>query len=243
MKAIYKINLLLIILALTFQSCNGVSSNDIVKGDGNVTVMTHDVDGFNSIDLRGMFNVVLSASETEKVVFEADSNLHSHMTIEVKDNTLMVYTDRKSIYKPTKMNLHIYYVEIEEIVSGGASKIKSTDCIVADKLKFDLSGATDLNLELNVSELVTNASGASNLVFSGNAVSHDIDLSGAGSLKAENFSTVNTSINLSGAGSAHVFAAEALNANISGVGSVYYSGNPINKNFSKSGLGKIKSMN
>ncbi len=245
MKAINHIKVLsfFIVALFVFQSCDGVSSNNVIRGDGNIMEESFDVSAFNSIDLKGMFNVILTKSDVEKVIFEADSNIHECITVEVKGNTLMVYTDRKSIYKPNKMDLYIYYVDIADITSGGASKITSTNSMIADKLELDLSGATSMELELEVNELITNASGASDLVFYGNANTHEIILSGAGSLKAESFYTKTTTINLSGAGSAYLHADENLDASISGVGSVHYAGNPVNTKFSKSGLGSIKSIN
>jgi hypothetical protein len=233
---------LLILSLFMMQGCNLACSHNAVEGDGEVMSITHNVSGFNAIDLRGMFNVVLTPGDKEELLIETDGNLHELISVEVEENTLVVKTRRDRFIKPTKMNIHIYYIELNEISSGGASTISATACVEAQKLLIDLSGATNIELQLNVNELTTNASGASNILFTGNANVHEVSLSGAGKIKADKLLTNSTTINLSGAGSAYVFANDFLDAKISGVGSVYYAGDPDKKSIEKSGLGSVKKI-
>ncbi|MBS4012265.1 MAG: DUF2807 domain-containing protein [Bacteroidetes bacterium] len=247
MKTIAKIKLMsfaVVLIATLFalQGCNLACSRNAVKGDGNVLTVNYDVYDFKSIDIRGMFNVILAQGEKEQVVLETDGNLHELISVDVKDNKLIIKTTKEKFINPTKMNLYIYFKEINVISSGGACTISATSCIDAQYLSIDLSGATEINLELKINELTTNASGASNINFSGNANTHNIALSGAGKIKADNLFTNSTNIRLSGAGSAYVHADEYLDAKISGVGSVYYAGDPDKKNIEKSGLGSVSKI-
>jgi hypothetical protein len=234
--------LLLIMSLLMFQGCNLACSHNAIEGDGEVLGVTHNVSGFNAIDLRGMYNVVLTPGDKEELFIETDGNLHELISVEVEGNTLVVKTRRDRFIKPTKMNIHVYFIELNEITSGGASTISATASIEAQKFLIDLSGATNLELQLNVNELTTNASGASNILFTGNANVHAVSLSGAGKIKADELLTNSTTIKLSGAGSAYVFANDYLDAKISGVGSVYYAGDPDKKSIEKSGLGSVKKI-
>ncbi len=235
-------SVLIIASLLVFQGCNLACSRNAVKGDGNVLTVNYDVSDFNSIDIRGMFNVILTPGEKELVVLETDGNLHELISVDVNDNKLIIKTAKEKFINPTKMNLYIHFKEVYEICSGGASTISATSFIESQKLQIDLSGATEINLDLRINELTTNASGASNIHFSGIANNHNIILSGAGKIKADNLITNSTSIRLSGAGSAYIHADEYLDAKISGIGNVFYAGDPDKKNIEKSGLGSVSKI-
>jgi Putative auto-transporter adhesin, head GIN domain len=65
-------------------------------------------------------------------------------------------------------------------------------------------------------------------------------LSGAGKARCYDLMSENTSVDISGAGSAEVFASVALDADVSGAGSVRYKGNAARVNQQVSGAGSVK---
>lgn len=223
-------------------ACN-FSGNNVVRGDGDPVTQTYHISFFDNIEFTGAYNVVLTEGNEALVTIETDSNLHELLDVYVEQETLHISTKREQALRPTKMDVVIVYQELDRIEVSGACKITSNETLVAENMAFDLSGASDVELTLEVSSLSTQVAGAGNISFQGTANEHRIDLAGASNLAAQNLITQSTHISLSGAGSATVYASDQLNATLSGVGKISYYGNPADKHISKSGLGSIRSAN
>jgi len=135
-----------------------------------------------------------------------------------------------------------FYID-ENLRMPSFAYLSSDDPLISDKMLFDISGAADIDLALDVSSLQTKVSGAANIKFNGRAKKHNVRLSGASNIRAEELRSDNTDISLSGAGSAHIYASEKLEAALSGVGSIRYYGEPNNIKINKSGIGSIRAVN
>lgn len=228
---------------ILFSSCQ-FTSGEVTKGSGKMISKAHTVTFFDAIDLSGAYNVALSKGSTPGVSIETDDNLHELIVIETRDGVLSITSDRESILRPSRMDLFIVYTDdIKKITVSGACKLTSSEKLVSDQLFFNLSGASDLHLEVETESLMTKVSGAGNIHLFGTASRHRIELSGASNLNAKDLLTQETQISLSGAGSADVYASESLDASLSGVGKIQYHGDPKDKQINKSGLGSIRSAN
>ncbi|MFO7997866.1 MAG: head GIN domain-containing protein [Bacteroidales bacterium] len=230
---------LLFALTITCSQCS-FAEGRVIKGDGHVVTTTHQVTYFNALDLQGAFsNVQLIPGTDLMVTMETDQNLQDLFLIETTNETLQISSDRETILQPTSMHLTIIYPDLNKITIGGACKISSVGKIAAENLSLEISGAADLDLQVEVGFLRTQVSGAGNIVLEGLAEEHEIRLSGASNLNAANLATESTQVHLSGAGSASVNATTSLEANLSGIGKITYSGDPKEKIINKSGLGSI----
>ncbi len=230
---------MLIVSGLFLNACTFGSAN-VIKGDGNVVTRMHEVDYFNKLDIRGMFEVILIPGEGQPVIFETDENIQEYLKLRVRGNTLYVSTTEDAVFRSSKMVLHIPYPALQKISIGGACKLGSDAPVVAEELRLQVSGAADIELTVEAKQLTTKVSGAANIKLDGTVDEHRADLSGASNIRAEQLYTGNTRINLSGAGSAHVYASETLDVSLSGLGNIRYYGAPKNIKTSKSGLGSIK---
>lgn len=243
MKLIKLILSLAFIIALLFFAKNYIINDvNILKGNGNVITKMHDVEIFNNLVFKGHFDIFLIKGEKENILISADKNLHQHINIEQKNDTLHIYSDRDLILRPTKLYVEVTYTELKRIILAGASNLSADTTIKADSFNIDISGAASGKLDFDNNKLYTNVSGAANLTLTGKTISHKAFLDGASNLKAYNLSTKNTTINLIGAGSAKINATEELIASLSGVGSIKYTGNPESKKINVDGLGRIKSV-
>ncbi len=233
------LSMIILISGLFLFSCT-IGGSHVIRGDGNVVSTVHSVDHFENIDITGVFDVILEYGTDPVITLKTDENLQELIFIEVRGNVLHVGPTEDAIYNHTQMELHVVYPSLEQIHVGGACKLRANNPIYGDRLSFRVSGAADIDLEVNVNDLQTRVSGAGNLNFSGTTEKHNIMLSGASNLRAEELISKETRISMSGAGSAHVHASDRLQASLSGVGSIRYYGNPIDVKIDKSGLGSIK---
>jgi len=225
----------LIVISLLINAC--VNSID---GNGNVINETRKVESFNKIDISGGYEVVLNQGDIERLEIEIDENLIDYIKTNVKKNTLFIKS-KKNFGKTKAMKIYITVVNIKAIEVSGAIKLTNKGIYKGDKLKIDVSGAADIDLELKVEKLVMDMSGASETTLKGSSTNFKIELTGAGELDAEKFKTQHTSVEISGAGEAKVYAKKTLDIEVSGAGSIHYKGNPtITKDIS--GAGSIKEL-
>ena len=231
----YQRILILFVLIFSLYSCINT-----VDGDGNVVTEERTVNTFNKIDISGHFEVFIKQGKQENVEIETDQNLLQLIETETKKNTLYIKS-KEPIGNAKSLKLYITVVQIEDIDISGAVELISKGTIVSDELEIDISGAADVNLDIEVEQLSMDMSGASETSLKGKAKEFNIELSGASDLQAEKLKTQHTSIDISGAGNAKVFAKKTLNVEVSGAGSVQYKGNPkITKDIS--GAGSVKKL-
>jgi hypothetical protein len=209
-----------------------------IKGDGNVVKEERQVSGFTSLEVSGAFEVYLYQGKSESLTLEADKNLMEIIVTEVKGDKLHIYT-RENIKKATELNVYLTFEELEMIDISGAVSIEGEGMLEFDELYLDGSGASEINLEMNVKALHADFSGASEIELSGSAGSASFDFSGASELDAIDFEIKHCELDVSGAAEAKVNVSTNLEVNVSGAASVKYKGNP---NISKdvSGAGSIK---
>jgi len=208
-----------------------------VEGNGNVIKKTHELEEFTKIDISGMFEVELTQGDQVLVTLEADENLHDIIEIYVKNGKLRVSTTKK-IRDAEELKLHITYINLVDIDVSGAVEVRTMNQLKGDKLVIDGSGATELDLDVNVKSLDIDVSGASTTKLKGQASELSVDMSGAGELKAKKLETQIASLEISGAGSARVNVSDKLDISVSGAADVKYIGSPEIKQ-SISGAGSI----
>ncbi len=102
-----------------------------------------------------------------------------------------------------------------------------------------MSGAGEVEMDVDLGRIELDISGAGAVELSGTADEQDISMSGAGGYDGSDLISRICKISISGVGGAEVFVTEDLEATVSGIGGVSYSGNPANVHSDISGLGSV----
>lgn len=191
----------------------------MIEGNGIIKSEKREVSDFNSLDIRGSYEVEITSQQTTSLEVSGDSNILPLVTTEVRNGTLFIFSNNNFSTKNI-LKLKISASNIENFSSSGASRI-----VIAN---------------LNNERLDVNANGAGSTEIGGKTKDLYINASGAVNLNAKNLYSDNVNIDLSGASNVAVYAAEELNAKLSGVGNINYYGNPKVVNRNVSGLGLIK---
>lgn len=212
MKIKYLLALFLAVLLLSACNFRGV------RGSGDLDRETRTVENFKEIEVGGAFEVFIKVGENTSLEIEGDDNLLQYIRTRVKGDRLEIDT-RKNIRPKKDLVIRITTPELEKIISSGASTV-SVSNINSEVFKIILSGASSINLD-------------------GSTDKFRVEMSGAGSLDAYNLKAKDVDISISGACSADVYASEYLDAEVSGVGSIEYAGNPSKVNTNVSGVGSI----
>lgn len=175
------------------------------RRSGNVTSETRDVSGFTEVAFNGTGNLAIRQTGSESLTIEAEDNILPRLKTEVRNNHLTIEPNT-NIQPMETINYELTVKDLRALEVDGAGSIDASD-IKTDSLQVTTGGA-------------------GNISMTGEADSQDVDISGAGSYRAENLESKRAKIDLSGAGHAVVKVSDALEANISGLGSVEYIGNP-----------------
>jgi len=219
-----------IVIVLILNSCG-----PHVKGNGTVTKEKHKIGNKTNIDISGQFIVYIKQGKNSELVIETDENLHEYIDVSLEKNTIKVNT-AAYIVESEELNIYLTMPDVDNINLSGAVQLETEGKIKTDYLTIDASGATEIQLNVNVKRLNLEISGASESVLSGKAENVEIEARGACEIEAFKLSAKNMFIDISGAGSADVNAKKILDIEISGAGEIRYKGTPkITQDISGSG--------
>lgn len=123
---------------------------------------------------------------------------------------------------------------------SGACKIRMK-AKVAGNTKIDLSGASNIQGELEAADVIFNLSGSCSVDLTGSASDARIDAAGATNFKIGDFELKNATITSSGSSKITVNVSDQLKINSSGASSVQYKGSP-KIQMNTSGASKINSI-
>ena len=212
-----------------------------VHGSGHQISEDRKVGSFKAVSISGGFKVILKQDSSFAVKITADDNLLKYIRTEVNGGMLKVFTKR-NMCNSGEMTVYIGLRTLEELKASGAVEVESDGKITTHDLRFRLSGATKITMELNATDVTTKGSGVTELNLKGQASSHNIDLSGSGKVHALDFVVNTCNIETSGVGHSEVNVLNTLNVRSSGASEVKYRGNPTIRN-DKSGASSIEKVN
>lgn len=196
-----------------------------IKGSGNVIKEKREAKPFTQIKIDGVFNIYLTQGETEHIEVEADDNLLEYIKTDINNGILSIDTEQKlRIKKSHKSNVYITLKDISVIDFGGVGNIYCSSELILNTLQINNSGVGSIKLK-------------------GKAKEVSMINSGVGNIKATEFEVEYLDVKATGVGSIKVNATKELNASITGVGSVYYTGNPQSQHVDIDGIGKFKKIN
>ena len=209
--------------------------------DANAEV--RNVGSFNAIQLSNAFSVIITQGAEEGLAVSAgNSDDIQNIKTKVENGVLKIWydSDRKWSRNNTRLKAYIAVKNLEALKASGACDIKIEGTLNAQSLKIELTGASDVSGNMNVSgALQAHLSGASDLSISGMADNVEVDVNGASEVKAYNFTTSNCSIEASGASSVQITVDKELSAQLSGASSVRYKGTAVIKDIKTSGASSI----
>lgn len=227
---------------LALASCSSFSKKK-VSGDGNIQREIRKTGSFSSVAVSGALHLHLVQDPTNSVRVETDKNLLQYVQVQTVDGQLEIRTNDDYNLDPTEaIRVYISAPAFESIEASGACTIISDKMIITNTpMRISMSGACNLNLETEISKLVTTIAGSGEAEIRGRADSFEASIHGAGSIKALELTTQAASISISGSGDAAVTANQRLNVDISGSGDVKYKGNA-QVDQSISGSGSVKKI-
>jgi hypothetical protein len=235
----------LLVIAALLAGCGLDFNFAATKGSGKVVSESRSVSGFEAVSLSGVGELTITQGDSESLTVEAEDNILPHIITEVKDGTLIIRFDTvrwTDSFQPTKsIKFTLTVKDLAQLDISGAGSTDVGD-LKTESLSVDISGAGSLKIKnLEADDLQVNLSGAGSFDLAGKAARQTVTIDGAGSYNAGDLECQEASVTISGAGSATVWATETLDAELNGVGSIRYYGEP-EVTESVSGLGTVVSL-
>ena len=212
-----------------------------VRGNGNVTSIEHQVKSFSTLEIDGVFNVLIKQGEKESVTVETDENLHEYISIESNGNTLNVSTRKRITFrKKNRMNIYITIKDIGKLKLSGVGNVETEGTLRLSELDLRIKCVGNVTLKLEVDDLDARINSVGNIALSGKANNAEIDNSSVGNLNAFDLKNEVLDLKNSGVGRVEVYASKELAIKSSGVGNVYYKGDAVITDLNIRGVGKVK---
>lgn len=205
-----------------------------------------DVAYFHSVDSDIIGNVIFTQSDSSGVVAEGDEELVENLSVEVKDDRLILRDEKKAArklfgkFKSNKLTVRISSPTLKRIDSDGAGGITLEGKVITDRLEIDSDGVGNIEAsDLHCKYLRVDADGVGSVRLKGTGEKAILSSGGVGGIDAQHFQARDVVVELLGMGGIKCYASGEIELYGKGVGGITYYGDPDIKALDKTGVGKI----
>lgn len=210
------------LVLFAFSSCQKFAGNPISK---DFTIES----SYTELEVEDAFDVTVSDA-VDVITVTVGEKLMPKVVVEVVENTLKIHFKgvNHSNYGTDLKVVIPYNADLTSVELSGASEFHSEYGLEGEKVKIDLSGASDFYCDIEADEIEMDLSGASNIKGYVDATDLDLEMSGASTAILEGqVSTLE--IDLSGAsdikktinGTRYGLACDQCEGSVSGASNVY----------------------
>jgi hypothetical protein len=219
-----KIITVLVGLSFLLSACE---KDNTIMPSANVTTQDRTIVDYSGIEVSTAFTVDVTFSSTEeKIVIEANDNLHAYIDVIKSGNNLRIkLKDNINIHGNATLKAHITTGNtLEEIFVAEASLVTLNNQLDATDVTVSLAGASFLNGPITAQSITVFADGASNVTMQGTADTFTVNAAGASIVGTFDMIGQNADINLSGASNASITVNGIINLTASGASVLNYKG-------------------
>jgi Putative auto-transporter adhesin, head GIN domain len=198
---------------------------NVTKGSGKTMTDKRAVTGFDSLSLKGSFDVSLVQGAAEGVEVTGDDNIVPLIETRVDGNKLVISSKKGTSFSTRNpITIAVQAKNLNAIAVSGSGDVKANGLKV-DALGVSISGSGNVKLDgLQSSSLGVVISGSGDFSASGKATTQIISISGSGDVHTEKLEGTDVTVKIAGSGDAQVWAKNTLTASIAGSGDITYIG-------------------
>jgi len=215
----------ILFITLFFSSC-GVEMFNGIKGNNNVVTKDRSTTAeFSKIKVSNGLDVEIFQGNENKIILEADENLHDIIFTEIENGVLRIYSE-KSIWKAASKKVFVTVKNLNEINATSGSYLKNDSTFKADTLLVIATSGADINFAVKGNSITTVATSGADLKVSGYTNYHNATATSGASIKATSLESVDVTATVTSGADIDVFASESINATATSGGDIDYFGNP-----------------
>ena len=242
-NVITKIAIMLVGLSALLSACE---KDNTIKPSANVSTQERTIEDYSGIEISTAFTVDVTFSSTEeKIVIEANDNIHAYIDVIKSGNNLVIkLKDNINIQGNSTLKAHITTGNtLEQIFVAEASLVTLNNQLEATDVTVSLAGASILNGRIAAQSITVFADEASNVTLEGTADTFTVNASGASLVGSFDMITQYADLHLSGASNASVTANGTIDLTASGASVLTYKGSATVNRLDLSGASQIINAN
>lgn len=229
--------LLFLLLTTTLLSGCGVEMFNGING--NKKVVTKDRTSseiFSKIKISNGLDLELFQGNKNKIIVEADENLHDVIFTEVENGVLKIYSE-KNIWNAASKKILVTVKNLNELTATSGAFIKNDKLFSADTLTVIATSGADIEFLVSGNSLITVATSGADLEVSGNTTYHNATATSGASINAKKLEGETVIATATSSADIDVLVSENLTASATSGGDIDYFGNPqkINKKSNSGG--------
>lgn len=223
--------LFVFLVGFSFSACHYAQ----VKDEEEMSVP---VSEFNKVFVKGNFTIRLEQSGRPGVHIRGLKETLETIDVnsDAESGWLELRRDRFSLNSPEVI---LQFSDLEKIKIEGGATIETKGYLNLNELEVQVEGGANIKLKMKADKVDISGEGGGVFELEGASPQLSARLSGAAYLKAADFTTDSTSVQIEGLGFATLHVNKYLNAHLEGLGKISYSGDPV-VDQSVDGLGKIE---
>lgn len=228
-------------LILLISACN-FNINMGEKGNGKVVTKERDVsEDFTEVRGSAGLDVYLTQGNENKIVVEADENLHQYIETNIENGKLHVTTSDNIGWSKAK-KVYVTFKELNNIEASSGADVVGKSVIKSQNLALKSSSGAELKVEVFAQELTVKSSSGAEVEVLGKATSLKADASSGAEIDAKELLVINCEAKASSGAEVVVNVQDKLETQVSSGGEIKYYGNPTAINSNKSHSGSVKKM-
>ncbi|QJW88795.1 DUF2807 domain-containing protein [Spirosoma taeanense] len=198
------------------------------------------VSGFTALSVSSGIDLYLTQGNSEKLTLEVKGIDEDEVKSEVRNGVLKLYIDRRGVMnwnwgRNTSVKAYLTFKQLRDLQASGGADVFGQGRLSFNNLNLEVSGGSDVKLDLKADELNVSASGGADAVLQGSARTLNAEGSGGSDLDARKLTVEVCNANSSGGSDVYVNATRELSMRASGGSDIYYYGSAKVRTKSESG--------
>lgn len=221
-----------------FTSC-GIGMFNGVQGNKNVISKDRtSSENFNQIKVSTGLELHVAMGSENKVIVEADENLHDIIVTDIKDGILNIYSE-KNIWTAKSKKVFVTVKDLASLSATSGANIYSEESLKVNNIQVRATSGADIKIDVAANSVITACTSGADIDISGTANEHSCNATSGASIEAYNLKSKNVTASVTSGAAINVFAIESIKASATSGGDIDFKGNPKNVDKSSSSGGSI----
>ncbi len=201
---------------------------------------TRDLSGFEAVAVGGGIDLLLRQGDRFVVEVQSDDDA-SEIITEVRAGKLEIRRERSfGFHWGDAGSVHVTLPKLVALTASGGSDVRAEGALTGDALRIDVSGGSDVVIEVAVDTLELNASGGSDVNLTGTARAARLASTGGSDVNAGRFTAGEANVNSSGGSDLVIAVRDKISGHASGGSDIAYSGQPSSVDIDTSGGSDVR---